>query len=179
MKVKQLSHRFGCFRIGIYFAKTEYYVGVTSRCEDKKHVIFWDFESGKPLLAVINALRDVQKRFGLGDIFVFGSGDRNSFRAVCFEKMDWKKAIRIVCMTDHVDFAFIRFSLQRYSFTLRLSPKTIKGEPEEIKFICKIPSLDLNQREISWEHVKVFGLTDRVTTGKVRMVIYEGVNWWK
>jgi len=41
----------------------------------------------------------------------------------CFTRVPWQRAVEIVAATPHVDWGFFRYSVWRYHFTLRTSPK--------------------------------------------------------
>jgi len=136
------------YTIGFYCVKTIQVDGMTSRCVDRKNIIFWDFEDTE-LDNVVKALEKVAKEYNLNKIHIFQSGKRNSYRAICTEKFKFfKEVIRIVMNTAYTDVAFVKWSLIRFKFTIRISPK----EKEEIYYIRTIENPEGYNRENSLAH---------------------------
>ena len=176
----KFTRRIGNWRIGVIFHtvlwKTTFCGGMTSDVYSDKgeHVIFWDFERNPELPEILTALHKIQKQFKLGDIHIFKSGERKSFRAICLSKRPLKEMVTILRMTPFIDLAFLKWTMIRCAATIRITPK----QGEEIKYLGKIGSETKDQK--SFAHSKVlkhfYGVPidpshDQHTT--VRFVKYE------
>ena len=115
------------FRIrGVRFtftiARTQKVIGVNSQLGDGTHILMWDFDD-VPLDSVKYALRVVQTRYYLSDIIILKTKEPDSYNAWCFTAVPWTRAVEIVAATTFIDWGFFRYSVWRYHFTLRTSPK--------------------------------------------------------
>jgi hypothetical protein len=122
----------GPFAIFFMFSHRQRLEGICSKVvgeQDKHmHYIFWDLE-GYPLEKVVQKLSEVQKEFGLGDIYVL-SDHPNSYRALCFSKRPFTEYIHILCHSfPMLDFGFFIWSVRRTNATIRLSDKV--GRPKQ------------------------------------------------
>jgi len=124
------------FIISLFRAHVTEVAGFTSDVLSWKgeHVIFWDFEAGRTEREVTLALRDIQGREKLGDIHVFKSGSRDSFRAICSQIVTLKDMVNAIRLTEYIDIAFLKWTMIRRAATIRLTPK--QGEP--IKYILTL-----------------------------------------
>ena len=75
-------------------------VGITNIARDGKLIPFFDFQQEIPLEKIVESLRWRQNEFLLSDIYVIQSYPRLSFRAVCFDKVDWKTNLAILSNTN-------------------------------------------------------------------------------
>jgi len=149
MPIKFFRVKIFNYTLGFYYIKTITMEGFTSKCEDGSSVLFWDFIEAKKE-EIINALLEIQLKYSLGNIYIFQSGVRDSFRGICLDKFKmFKDAIEIVRRTDYLDVAFLKWSLIRYKFTLRLSPKG--KEKSHLIGILK----NTSNRETSEAHYKI------------------------
>jgi hypothetical protein len=82
----------------------------------------WDFDD-YPLILVETALKYVQNKFELPNIYILNTGKSDHFIAYCFEKMAWILSVEIVASTSLVDKNFFKYGVYRERWTLRVSPK--------------------------------------------------------
>jgi len=178
-----ISKRIGNWKFGIlikpFVVRVIDVYGVTTDVFSGKgeHVIFWDFISPIDVNEVIAALRQIQKQFRLGDILLFQSGYRESYRAVCLDVVKLREMVTIVRMTPFIDIAFLKWTILRRAGTIRISPKM----DEKIRLIGVLRSKYRNT--ISLGHYKLFSSLYGYETGiphndigKIRIVRYETMN---
>lgn len=96
--------------------------GVNSKIDRDEHILMWDFDDVDHVQVAL-ALEAVQSRYDLPPIDVLYTGTPEHFMAYCFHRTEWQKAIEIVAATKHVDMNFIKYSVYRGYFTLRITPK--------------------------------------------------------
>jgi len=118
--IKRLT--IGSLRLTFSCAFITQVIGLNSELQDKNHILMWDFDD-VPLDVVKSALKRVQARYFLSEIIILNTGKPDCFQAWCFTAMDWQRAVEIVASTQYVDWNFVRYSVWRYHFTLRTSPK--------------------------------------------------------
>ena len=142
-----------------------------------EHVIFWDFEAGINKEKAIHALSDIQWKKRLGDIHIFQSGDRESYRAICCEVVPLKDMVTVIRLTEFMDIAFIKWTMIRRAATIRLSPK--QGEP--IKYVCTLAGYF--NKTYSLGHSKILNslydipMPERLNdVNKIKWVRYETTN---
>ncbi len=123
-------------------------VGMTSRCRDGKHVLFFDFD-GLNVDEIREELSYLQGYYGLSDFFVFKNDFEDSFHAVCLDKFTLYDAIEIISNSS-ADRGFkkapILFRQKRW--VLRVAPKGNRKKPI---FFGKIAS-KVNNNQISTAH---------------------------
>jgi len=112
----------GDIRLTFTIARVAKVIGVNSRLDDGRHILMWDFDN-TTLEEVKNALRKVQSRYFLSDIFILETKKDTNFIAYCFTALDWRRAVEIIASTQGVDWNFIKYGVYRERFTLRVSPK--------------------------------------------------------
>lgn len=112
----------GDWRVTFTFAKVAKVIGVNSNLEDGRHILMWDFDD-VGLSDVKQALRIVQTRYFLSDIYILVTKGKSNYIAYCFSSQDWRRAVEIIAQTLFVDYQFLRFGVYRSHFTLRVSSK--------------------------------------------------------
>jgi len=151
----KFSTRVGNWRIGLilkpFFFRTLYVNGFTSDVFSGKgeHILFWDFDAGVTLREVMKSLVFIKKRKRLGIIHVFQSGTRQSYRAICLDKLPLKEMVRTIAETPLVDIAFTKWTMIRRSATIRYSPKY----NEKIRYVGRI--LGESKRVKSLTHARI------------------------
>jgi len=142
----------GPFAIFFMFSHRQRLEGICSKVvgeEDKHmHYIFWDLE-GYPLERVIQKLKEVQREFKLGDIYIL-SDHPNSFRALCFSKRSFIEYIHILVHSfPELDFGFFIWSIRRTNATIRLSDKV--GRPKQ-KLVAVLPGYEPTElpKKVLW-----------------------------
>jgi hypothetical protein len=136
--------------IRTWIAKISTHYGVTNQTPDGYFIPMWDFAEDKELKTVIQSLAKIQFEEGLSTIFVFQTYPIKSYRAVCFDKLIFVKAMGIICMTDNIDHQYLRFSWIRMRCVLRLTSKVGKEE----KLVATLPST--SNFEKSLDHQAIF-----------------------
>jgi len=89
---------------------------ISTRCQDGRHVIFWDFDLGL-LEPIISELGYIQNRYGLSNIYLLRTA--RGYHAVCFAKFLWGSMMRIVADTRYVDRLFLAAVLRDMKGGLR------------------------------------------------------------
>jgi len=115
------------FNFAFSFAHAQTLEGITSFLENDKHIILWDIE-GCILEECKEALRSVQKKHDLSDIFIVSDAER-SFRGFCYTQVNFKTYLKILLDTDYVDPLFLDYTWRRKKATLRVSNK--KNRPKQ------------------------------------------------
>jgi len=108
--------------------------GVNSYLGESKHILMWDFDDAL-LEDVKQALQKVQARYCLSEVHIFETKKGQNYCAYCFTSVDWQRAIEILAATDLVDLKYLKWSVFRGRFTLRVSPKLGRQS-------CKIYALE-------------------------------------
>lgn len=112
--------------------------GVTSKVigeEDKHmHYIFWDLE-GYNLPQVVKKLREVQREFRLGDIWIVSDAPK-SYRAFCWSKRPFIEYAHILIHSfPELDFGFFIWTMRRTAATLRVSDKINRPKQQVVAFL--------------------------------------------
>jgi len=121
-------------------------LGFNSKLDDGTHILMWDFDN-IDLASVRNILRQVQYRYFLPTIYICKTSE-NSYYAFCLKRYDFKEAFRIVASTPKVDFNFLKYSLLREYFTLRIVEKEKKPAPILVEKLESKISEDVKIEEI-------------------------------
>jgi len=114
--------RIGRWRITFTFAPVTNVLGVNSNLPDGNHVLMWDFDD-TDLNTVVETLIRVQRIYDLPNIYVLSTKGGENFIAYCFKRTPWRKAVEILAFTKNVDWNFIKYSVYRGHFTLRVGAK--------------------------------------------------------
>uniref|UniRef100_A0A6H2A3T7 Uncharacterized protein n=1 Tax=viral metagenome TaxID=1070528 RepID=A0A6H2A3T7_9ZZZZ len=112
----------GNVRVTFTIAHITKVVGVNSKLDDDRHILMWDFDN-TPLSEVKEALRRVQSRFLLSDIYILRSSEPSNYIAYCFTASDWRRVVEIIAQTEYIDWNFFKYGVYRGRFTLRVSAK--------------------------------------------------------
>ena len=118
--IKRLN--IGSLRFTFSFSPIIKVTGVNSYIGDNLHFIMWDFDHAK-FSDVRDALKVVQTRYFLSDIHIAKTKPDGGYHAFCFSTVDWQKAVEIVAATNYVDMKYLKWSVFRGRFTLRVSEK--------------------------------------------------------
>jgi len=179
----KFSTRIGNWRIGLilkpFFFRTLYVNGFTSDVFTGKgeHIVFWDFDAGVTLGQAMKSLAFIKKRKKLGLIHIFQSGKRDSYRAICLDKLPLKEMVRTIAETPLVDIAFTKWTMIRRSATIRYSPKY----NEKIRYIGRL--LGESKTEKSLTHARILKKLFDIPIPKncdggfgIRLVHYETID---
>lgn len=112
----------GRYRLSLTFYRIAKMIGVNSTLDDGTHILMWDFDD-VGLEEVDEALKVVQSRYLLSEIYILETKKDTNYIAYCFTAVDWRIAVEIIAQTELVDWQFFRFGVYRGHFTLRVSPK--------------------------------------------------------
>ena len=140
----------GMVRITFSLAKIAKIMGINSRLEDGTHILMWDFDKLE-LASVAAALKVVQSRYLLSDIHILETNrEEKNHIAYCFTRTEWQRAIEILSATYGVDWQFIRLSVYRGWFTLRVGAKK-SGVPRIVRRLEGFCLPDVEPSELaSW-----------------------------
>jgi len=118
----QATLRLRSWRLWVSLRRVADMDGICSALGDDRHILMWDFDD-TPISQVNTALRLVQITYDLPTIYVLESNAAGSYLAYCFPSKPWREAVKIVIDTQGVDWNFVRLSMIRGYFTLRISAK--------------------------------------------------------
>lgn len=113
---------FGAIRFAFTLNAVVKVYGVNSYVGEDEHILMWDFDDVK-LSDVTFALRKTQLHWKLPKIYVFETKKDCNYCAYCFYRVKWQNAIAILASTPYVDMKYLKWSVYRGRFTLRVSPK--------------------------------------------------------
>jgi len=133
----------GSLRLTFTLAHITKVKGVNSELEDGNHILMWDFDN-VPLDNVRSALLYVQSRYLLPSIIILETKERQNYCAWCFARLPWEVAVEVVAATKGVDWNFFRYSVWRYHFTLRTTPKNGRDS----KRVATLPGLSPNEATV-------------------------------
>ncbi len=127
------------FRIIINWYRTPdtWTYGMTSRCMDGRHVLFFDYDH-VGFREIADEIRYLQKQFQLSHAYVFELDRDKSYHVVILDKFSLKKAYQIQSESN-VEWAYlnsVRFTRGR-EWVLRIAEK---GERNPPKWKCTIKS---------------------------------------
>lgn len=134
-----------------WIAKISTHYGVTNQTPDGYFIPMWDFAEDRDLDTIMHSLGKIQEKFDLSTIYVFQTWPTESYRAICFDKLIFTKAMGIICMTDNIDHQYLRFSWIRMRCVLRLSTKKDREE----RLVGVLPKHIMSQ-SISLDHQAIF-----------------------
>jgi len=139
--------------ISLLIAKkpTKSTMGVTSRCVDGKHVLFFDWD-GLTFEEVISEIAYLQGYYKLSNFYIFELNVFDSFHGICLDKFNLYDAVEIVSNSS-ADRGFKKapFLFKKKRWVLRTEKK---GERDTPRFRCEIKSLN-NEFSKSTAH-KIF-----------------------
>lgn len=113
--------RLGSYRIGISCNRITYTEGACSLLENGEHILMWDFDN-VGLDDILASLIMIQSWHCLPRTYVLESSP-GSYIAYCFKRCSFPRAISIVADTPYVDWQFVKLSVLRGYFTLRIGEK--------------------------------------------------------
>lgn len=125
----KLTFRLGKYRFVTYIAKTEKVKGVNSKIDDEHHILMLDFDGVEDLNDLLQDLRRIQYKYKLPDIYVVESSP-NNYQAYCFKKLTWREAIHIATDCKYIDMNYVKLSLIRGYFTLRIDATDTRPAPK-------------------------------------------------
>lgn len=132
-----------------WIAKISTHYGVTNQTPDGYFIPMWDFAEDRDLDTIMRALSDIQDEFRLSTIYVFQTYPTESYRAVCFDKLIFVKCMGIICMTNHIDHQYLRFSWIRMRCVLRLTQKIGREE----RLVGTLPSHSTYEKSLGHQYI--------------------------
>jgi len=147
-------------RITFTIAPVTKVVGVNSNLDEQKkwHILMWDFDK-TDLLTIILHLKRIQDQYKLPNIYILKTS-KNNYIAYCFRRSTWREAIHIVSAHPNVDMNFLKYSVYRGHFTLRISRKDSKPKP---RLVVVLPSRVHETASI--EDLKSFTIYETIRPG--------------
>lgn len=121
----RLGSRILASKIQFWNEELHTHYGITNEVPESNHLVipFWDFIEDIPVRYVFASLRTIQRKFGLGDIFVVQTKPKKSYRAVCFTMVDWFEYISLLSGTQYIDPSYLRHSVMRGRAVIRITEK--------------------------------------------------------
>lgn len=132
----QLTLKLGNIRVWVSARRVEQHLGACSRLDGDMHILMWDFDD-VPLARVCRALTAQQVEYELPAVYVLETRPGTSYIAYCMARAPWDRAVAIVATTKYVDWNFVRLSVIRGYFTLRVSPK--RGVEPKLAVVLESP----------------------------------------
>jgi hypothetical protein len=148
----RLGSRIFALKINAWNEKLSTYYGVTNETSDGFYVPFWDFVENITPYDLVYSLEKVQKTYGLSNIHIIQTAPKQSYRAVAFDKMEWREYIGLLSETDFLDHSYLKHSVMRGRAVIRISNKP----STENKVFATIKS-DSVLRQKSVDHATFFG----------------------
>jgi hypothetical protein len=128
-------------------------------------MILWDLDGCPDLEGVGIALRSVQKKYRLSNIYIV-SDKPGHYRAFCFTRVDFIKYLEILTSTPYVDFNFIWWTVYYACGTLRYSPKEGRPISQDTVLVLKTHYVDPPE-----ESEIVINVYDTATDGKSHSMV--------
>ncbi len=125
------------FSLTFLFVKTpdKETFGMTSRCKDGKHILFFDFD-GLTLKETVEEIYFMMGRYELTDFYLFENDIENSYHAVCLNKFCLSEAMDIIGKSSaDRGFKNAPYLFKRRRWVLRVSPKGNRNKPKFLKRI--------------------------------------------
>ena len=138
--------------------------GITSRCKDGRHILFFDYDN-QELKQVIGELRFLQEYFKLSTAYIFELDRFGSYHAIILDKFSPIKAQEIL-KESNCDENYIS-SIRRirgHEWALRCTEKGTRPKPK-LKYIIKS---NYNENEISTAHKRFLEMYYHVPTSKYK-----------
>jgi hypothetical protein len=130
--------KLGSITVFLMVSHTQSLEGMSSLQKDGLHTPFFDVENCS-LIECVSALKELQIRFNLSDIFVTSDKDR-SFRVWCFCHVSFSDYLRMQLMLldkKLLDYNFFWWTVKQGKSTLRTNSK--QGRPLQ-KVVAFLPS---------------------------------------
>jgi hypothetical protein len=139
-------------KLNMWNERLSTYYGVTNETSDGFYVPFWDFVENIQADDLLNTLKNAQEEYGLSDIHIIQTTPKLSFRAVAFDKIDWREYIALLADTDFLDHSYLKHSVMRGRAVIRISNKP----STENKIVSSLKN-DSLLRQKSVDHATFFG----------------------
>lgn len=138
---------FGKYLVKLQFKQYCFAEGISSLCDDGKHVLFLDFD-GFPLSIVEACCGIVQQRFGVGTFYIFRT-DKDAYHAMCISKFISRE---ILWMQDFIGIEknFISLCYRRSHWTLRTSGKGWRPAPKLILILYAPSKRETSEAHAAW-----------------------------
>jgi hypothetical protein len=136
------------FTLDFYTTPDKFSVGITSRCVDGLHVLFFDYDY-MDYASVKSEIKRLQKDFMLGPAYVFELDRPNSFHVIILDKFTLHDALSVLQCAS-IDFAFATAPIRLFyrEWVLRIGRKGGRASPV---YKALIPS-EYGENEISTAH---------------------------
>lgn len=126
--------------------------GMTSRCKDGFHVLFFDYDNDN-FLGIKDEIQALQEFYKLSTAYVFENDKERSYHVIILDKFPLRKAYKILS-NSNVEWSYTNSvkMIRGHEWVLR---STYKGERNIPKYLGTIESKWNNERQISTAH-KIF-----------------------
>lgn len=131
---KTLKFRIGnsrtALQLKVWYGKVLDQTGLSNRTIDNKRIPYFDFTNDN-LSKIQEELKFTMFSFNLDKIYIIQSGDRKSYRAICFNKVSYEENIRILMSCPHtIDIHYLGTLINTGKNFIRINPKN--NEPIKI-----------------------------------------------
>ena len=123
--------------------------GVSSVCQDGRHVLFFDYDKVEDISRVENEIKFIQDLFQLSHAYIFTTNEGTNFHVIILDKHSLRETYNIIKETN-VDYAFLTSIkiIRGREWILRIAEKGNRPKP---RFVKVLKSIHQNH-EISTAH---------------------------
>lgn len=161
MKIELINGKF-YFVFGVPFIRTTFSfqasaykcpeaitTGISSRCEDGRHILFFDYDN-LDISQVEDEIAFLQEFFKLSTAYIFTTGRRDSFHVIIPDKFSVSEAYKILSESN-MDINYLNMvkKVKGRDWVLRVVGKGERAKPKFVELI----SSKHNERETSTAHL--------------------------
>ena len=125
-----------------YVRKSKQVTGLNSTLINGDSMLMMDCDNVK-MLDLQNELQRLKEKHKLPDLHIFTTGRLNSYHVYCWVSRPFTKCLAIAADCDYIDQKYLKFSMRREHFTLRISDK----QGREIEYYDTIHSNYSNESQ--------------------------------
>ncbi len=118
-----LGSRILAIKVNIWNQELHNHYGITNETSDGKYIPFWDFVEDIPIEYIYKALRSIQMKHLLGDIYVLQTYPKESYRAFSLDPMPFQFFVSILAGTRYIDINYLKHSVIRGRAVIRITEK--------------------------------------------------------
>lgn len=120
----------------VYRAPDSWTTGISSRCMDGQHVLFFDFDD-VPLNELVDEIKYLQDYYCLSAAYVFEIEKDKSYHVIILDKFNLRKAHKILSSAGSVEWAYQNSALWTRSkeWVLRVIEKGARPIPKFLQLI--------------------------------------------
>ena len=152
------------FSTQIYRNPNIFSQGISSRCMDGKHILFFDYDD-QDLTQIIDEIKFLQEEFKLSNAYIFELDRPDSYHAIILDKFSISDAYTIL-KESNIDYGY-RESVKMVrgrEWILRSAEKGNRNKPKYLKTI----ESNYNNKQISTAHKTFLELYYQIPTYKYK-----------